>query len=306
MAAPLILTVFVAVCCIGCARRSPREIDWRGFDGQRAFAHVERIVSFGPRPSGSTALGNVANYISTRLREYGLDVEEQVFVAPTPRGPLQFRNVIGKTRCKGQSHGGIIVIASHYDTKYLPAIHFVGANDGGSSSGVLLELARLTPAIPDLWFVFFDGEECINEYSPNDGLWGSTHFVNELKNREKLNRIQAMILLDMIGDRDLHVTIPANSHPALVQRVFDSAKATGHRRYFSFTPIGIIDDHVPFAMAGVPAVNLIDFQFGSAPGLNDYWHTEQDTLDKISPRSLEIVGQTVLHLLCSLRREPKL
>lgn len=298
---PLLLALGMA----GCIPKPPSEIDWQTFSGKRAYAHIERIVSYGPRPTASPALIKAAIYISTQLQEFGLDVEEQVFVAPTPRGPLQFRNIIGRTRARRGSTGKILIIASHYDTKYLPHIHFVGANDGGSSTGALLEMARVTSGVPDLWYVFFDGEECVKEYGPNDGLWGSTYFVEELKSKGKLPLVKAMILLDMIGDRDLHITMPGNSHRGLVQRVFDSAKATGHRAYFSFSPVPIMDDHVPFALAGVPTVNLIDFQFGSAPGLNDYWHTEQDSLDKISPRSLEIVGQTVLHLLDSLRRNPK-
>ncbi|MBM3859783.1 MAG: M28 family peptidase [Verrucomicrobia bacterium] len=290
---------------VACGPKQPSEIDWQAFSGKRAYAHVERIVGYGPRPTASPALIKTATYISTQLQEYGLDVEEQAFVAPTPRGPLQFRNVIGKTRTRRGSAGKIIIIGSHYDTKYLPSMHFVGANDSGSSSGALLEMARVTSGVPNLWFVFFDGEECVKEYGPNDGLWGSMFFVEDLKGKKQLDRIKAFILLDMMGDKDLHIVMPGNSHRGLVQRVFESAKATGHRSYFSFNQQPIMDDHVPFALAGVPTVDLIDFHFGSAPGLNDYWHTEQDTLDKISPRSLEIVGQTALHLVDSLRQNPR-
>jgi Zn-dependent M28 family amino/carboxypeptidase len=130
--------------------------------------------------------------------------------------------------------------------------------------------------------------------------------VEDLKGKKQLNRIQAMVLLDMIGDKDLNIVMPGNSNRALVQRVFDAATATGHRGYFSFNEMPIMDDHVPFALAGIPTVNIIDFQFGSAPGLNDYWHTDKDTLDKISPRSMEIIGQTTLRLVNSLRKNPKL
>ena len=115
-----------------------------------------------------------------------------------------------------------------------------------------------------------------------------------------------MILLDMVGNADLNIAIPANSHRGLVQRVFDAARVTGYRQHFSFSAVPMLDDHVPFLQAGIPCVDLIDFQFGSAPGLNDYWHTDKDTLDKINPRSLEIVGQTTLRLLDTLRKNPKL
>lgn len=290
----------------GCGPQPPAHIDWQAFNGQRAYAHVERLVEYGPRPSGSAGLIRAATYLSTQLQESGLEVEEQVFMAPTLRGPLQFRNVIGKTRTRRRQAGKIILLASHYDTKYLPGMTFVGANDGGSSSGVLLEMARVASGVPNLWFAFFDGEECIKEYGDNDGLWGSAYFVEQLRAQKSLDRIHAMILLDMVGDKDLHIAMPGNCHRGLIQRVFDAAKATGYRDYFSFSETPIMDDHVPFALARIPAVNLIDFQYGSAPGRNDYWHTEQDTLDKISPRSLEIVGRVALKLVDSLRSNPKL
>jgi Zn-dependent M28 family amino/carboxypeptidase len=308
MARPLTIALGIAALAAltGCTPKTTTEIDWEVFNGRRAFSHIETIVGYGPRPTASSELIHSATYISTQLQECGLDAEEQVFIARTPRGPLQFRNVIGRPRARRGASEHIIVVATHYDTKYLPKSRFVGANDGGSGVGVLLEMARIASAMPNLWYVFLDGEECVNEYRENDGLWGSTYFVQDLKGRKQLDRIQAMILLDMVGDKDLNIVMPANSNRALVQRVFDAAKATGHRDHFSFGEMATVDDHIPFLNAGIPAVDIIDFQFGSAPGLNDYWHTEKDTLDKISPRSLEIVGQTTLRLVDSLRKNPKL
>lgn len=303
---PTRLTILLLVLMAGCAPKPSSDIDWQAFSGKRAHSHVERLVGYGPRPSASGALIRASTYIGTQFQEQDLDVEEQVFVAPTPRGPTQFRNIIGRTRVRRGATGQVLIVATHYDTKVLPNIQFVGANDGTSGVGVLLEMARVATGVPDLWFVFFDGEECMKEYGVNDGLWGSTYFVEDLKARKKLDRVRAMILLDMVGDADLNIVIPANTHRGLVQRVFDAATATGHRQRFAFGDQPILDDHVPFLNAGIPTVNLIDFQFGSAPGLNDYWHTEKDTLDKISPRSLEIVGQTTLRLLASLRKDPKL
>ena len=203
-----------------------------------------------------------------------------------------------------QRGGGadVIIIGSHYDTKWFDRFRFVGANDGGSSTGVLLELARVASAQPNLWFVFFDGEEAMVEYSADDGLWGSKHFVVELKRTGQAEQIKAMVLLDMVGGAHLEIGIPSNGDGALIQQVFDASRAAGTRDHFEYRGGALLDDHEPFLEAGIPAVDLIDFTYGSRPGLNDYWHTEQDTLDKISPQSLEIVGRTTLRLLDSLMR----
>jgi len=293
----------IAVACLtvaGCAPKPSQEIQPQLFDGQRAYRHVERLVGYGPRPAGSLALGMTATYISSQLQEFGLTVEEQVFRSATPRGGKQFRNIIGKTPGRG-GPGQVIILGSHYDTKDFDQFPFVGANDGGSSTGVLLEMARVAGSQPNLWFVFFDGEEAMVEYGPNDGLWGSRFFVEQLKGDRRTDWIQAFILLDMVGDARLNVTVPRNSTPALAQAVFDAARALGYRDQFGYHTGDVTDDHVPFLEAGIPAVDLIDFQYGSAPGLNDYWHTPQDTLDKIRPRSLEIVGRTTLKLIAQLR-----
>jgi glutaminyl-peptide cyclotransferase len=152
---------------------------------------------------------------------------------------------------------------------------------------------------PNLWFVFFDGEEAMGQYTDEDGLWGSKFFVDNLKAKDQVKQIRAMVLLDMIGDKDLSVTVAGS----FVQKVFDASRAAGFRDYFKYGGNGLLDDHVPFMRAGIPAVDLIDFEFGSAPGLNDYWHTEKDTLDKLSPHSMEIVGQTTLRLIELLQNE---
>lgn len=301
-----ILLGTVALVLAGCGGKPSSEIQWRAFDGDRAFAHVQRLVGYGPRPSGSHNLIRASTYLATQLQEAGLDTDEQVFMASTPRGPMQFRNVIGKTREQHRADNSVIIIASHYDTKLLPHINFVGANDGGSSVGVALEMARVASAQPNLWFVFFDGEEAMVDYGDNDGLWGSKYFVEELKGQRQTSRIKAVILLDMVGDARLNITIPANGNQALIQHVFDAARDTGNRDSFGLFNAPMLDDHVPFLKAGIPAVDIIDFEFGSAPGKNDYWHTEKDTLDKISPRSMEIVGQTALRLLELLKKTPTL
>jgi Zn-dependent M28 family amino/carboxypeptidase len=293
--------IIVAVVFGGCGGPpAPRPIQWQQCDGSRAYEHAAKLVGYGPRPSGSDALGRAATYIATQLQDYGLTTEEQVFVAPTPFGPKQFRNIIARTHVQQNGPGRVIVIGSHYDTKIFTNITFVGANDGGSSTGTLLEMARVAADQPNLWFVFFDGEEAMIQYSDADGLWGSKFFVDSLKGKNEATRIKAMVLLDMIGDKNLNVTVAGT----FAQKVFDAARAAGFRDYFSYGANSILDDHVPFMRAGIPAVDLIDFQFGSAPGLNDYWHTDKDTLDKLSPHSMEIVGQTALRLVELLQNEP--
>jgi Zn-dependent M28 family amino/carboxypeptidase len=265
---------------------------------------VEQLVGFGPRPSGTEALAKSGDYIVASLRAAGLEVEVQRFVKPTPRGETTFRNIIGRTSSAPSHHRKIVVFGSHYDTKWMPDITFVGANDAGSSTGALLEMARVTANQPDVWFVFFDGEECMESYSATDGLWGSKHFATELVAGRpvKTGDIGAFVLLDMVGDADLTVTVPPSSTGWLALGMFDAARELGWRDRFSYAETDIIDDHTPMVAAGIASVNLIDFQFGSAAGQNDYWHTHQDTLDRVSARSLEIVGRTALRWLANYRQ----
>jgi glutaminyl-peptide cyclotransferase len=295
MVAKIVPTVLLAGILTGCAPNPPTEIDWRTFDGNRAFAQAEKLVSFGPRPSGSDAMVRQIAYITSQLRKFGLEVEEQAFRASTPRGPVEFRNILGKTR---DGTGPVILIGAHYDTKWFANTTFVGANDGASGAAVLLELARVSAGQPNLCFVFFDGEEATQEYGPNDGLHGSRHYAESAKN------VKAMVLLDMVGDARLNISLPVNGDAQLIEQVFEAARDTGHRDYFSLGKGEILDDHVPFLRAGIPAVDLIDFEYGSGPGMNDYWHTDKDTLDKLSPQSLAIVGQTVLRLIARLQQTP--
>jgi len=300
MAKKLSFVIIIVLLVGGCgASQAPKEIAWQQCSGTRAYEHVAKLVGFGPHPTGSEALGRAATYIESQLHEYGLTTEEQVFTAQTPFGPKQFHNIVAKTRVQQGGPDQVIIIGSHYDTKLFTNLTFVGANDGGSSTGTLLEIARVAAGQPNVWFVFFDGEEAMVEYSNEDGLWGSKYFVEDLKRKNAVNQIKAMVLLDMIGDKNLDVIVTGS----LVDKVFDAARAAGFREYFKFAGNGMLDDHVPFLRAGIPAVDLIDFDFGSAPGLNDYWHTEKDTLDKISPHSMEIVGQTTLRLIELLQNQ---
>lgn len=277
------------------------------FDSQRAWRHVVDLTQMGPRPSGSPGVKQAQVYLTEQLRGYGLEVEEQRFWDETPRGKMEFVNIRAKRVPSwwGRHFGrkkSLLILASHYDTKFLPGMKFVGANDGGSSTGVLLEIARVlaqeASVLKDHDFecVFFDGEEALEEYSSKDGLYGSRYYVKSAKEvspHKKLTHIAAVILMDMVGDRDLLIQIP-QGHPDLNNRVFDASLKLGYRNYFRSTPYPMIDDHYPFVLEGVPAIDLIDFHFGPE---NSWWHTEKDLLENICPESLAIVGKTILGVL---------
>ncbi len=271
------------------------------FDGERAFGHVKAQVDFGPRPAGSPALEKTRQYLLQQLAGYGLKTRVDAFTAPTPRGKIKFQNLVAEL--PGET-GDIILLASHYDTKPYKEFAFVGANDGGSSTGALLELARVMAAEKrksrfTYWFVFFDGEEafcrdwseCLNG---KDNTYGSRQMVAQLKQQKQLDRVKAMILLDMIGDRDLTLARCEESSAWLVDAIWETAREAGHDNHFLDRTQSMVDDHIAFLEAGIPAVDLIDFEYGSEPEDNDFWHTKNDTLDKISARSLKIVGDVVL------------
>jgi len=280
------------------------------FDGERAFNHVKAQVEFGPRPPGSPAIEKTREYIVRELKSYGLKTTLDEFTENTPRGKMKFKNVVAEL--PGESPNAI-VIASHYDTKTFKEFPFVGANDGGSSTGALLEIARVMAADnqPEnqnagrkrkftYWFAFFDGEEafchdwdeCLNG---NDHTYGSRYMVERLRRDKQLDRVKAMILLDMIGDRDLTIPREEGSSQWLVEAIWGTARQIGHAKEFPDRPFAVgDDDHLPFLRAGVHAVDIIDFEYGSSPEGNEYWHSKEDTLDKISPRSLKIVGDVTL------------
>jgi glutaminyl-peptide cyclotransferase len=271
--------------------------------GPAALEEVRRFVELGPRDSGTPGAEKAANYLFERLKEIGVEAEIQEFREASPKGEVTFRNVLG--RIPG-GDGPIVLLGSHYDTK-VGIEPFEGANDSGSSTGLLLELARMlvrhAPAGVDIRFAFFDGEEAMVEYGPEDGFHGSEYLAKTMAAEGRLTNVAAMILLDMVGDRDLTVTIPRNSTPWLTTLAFEAARAEGTRRHFALSPYTIGDDHEAFFKRGVPAIDLIDFEFGSAPGKNDYWHTPQDTLDKLSAESLEIVGRVAARMVAEVARK---
>jgi glutaminyl-peptide cyclotransferase len=263
-------------------------------DGNAAYRHVEKLVSFGPHPPGSAGIANVQAYLTSQLQRMGLQIEQQVFLASTPAGPVSMKNISAKIPGRTDQ---IVIIGSHYDSKLTPGNVFVGANDGGSSTGLLLELARgLTRQKGGCtyWVVFFDGEEALQKWSADDSLYGSKYFASSLRLKGLTRQIKAMILLDMVGDKDLVLEQDNASTSWLVDLMQQSARELGYGTHISPHQTAMEDDHIPFIQAGIPAVDLIDFSYGFN---NLYWHTSNDTLDKISPRSLKITGDIVLRML---------
>jgi glutaminyl-peptide cyclotransferase len=295
------------------------------FDGDRAFEHVRKQVEFGPRPAGSAELEKTRNYMIDQLKSSGLKVSTDEFQATTPIGERKMVNVTAEL--PGESND-MVIISSHYDTKYFKNIKFVGANDGGSSTGALLEIARVMAANkqkPKLtyWFVFFDGEEafCFDWdecHNPNpsdpksplpDHTYGSRRYVSQLIEKNELSRVRAMILLDMIGYKNLRLGRADLGTTWLIDTVWQTAKQLGYGHAFVDAIEGVgDDDHGPFLRAGVDAMDIIQL---STYGMNDseYWHTKEDTLDKISAKSLKTVGDAVLGSLPKieerLANEPK-
>ena len=259
-----------------------------GFDGAAALRHVERLVAIGPRPAGSPGGERARGYIVGELKRVGVETRVLGFDADTPHGKLRMANVVAVLPGR---RADVILIGGHYDTKVFRDFRFVGANDGGSSTALLLELARAlakTRREFTYWLVFFDGEEAREQWTDRDSLYGSRHLAADLARTRKLPR--AMILVDMIGDRDLAVRRDGHSTPWLVDIVWSTARRLRHDAHFLLDPLSVEDDHVPFLSAGVPAVLLIDMDFPP-------WHTKDDTVDKVSADSLRIVGDVVLESL---------
>ncbi|MBZ5566525.1 MAG: M28 family peptidase [Acidobacteriia bacterium] len=264
-------------------------------DGQRALQYTRAVVAFGPRWVGSPGHAETQAYLRKELKDDNL--QEDSFTAATPAGSLRMTNFVAKFP---GSKDGIIVVSGHYDTLY-GRKDFVGANDGGSSTGLLLELARQLRNKKlegySVWLVWFDGEEAIKQWSPTDSLYGSRHLAKKWAKDGTLKKIQTFLLLDMIGDADLNIERESNSMPWLEDVVYKAATDLGYQSHFFARTNEVEDDHLPFARAGVPVADLIDFDYGPN---NSYWHAPQDTLDKLSSESLEIVGSVVLrciHLL---------
>jgi glutaminyl-peptide cyclotransferase len=273
-----------------------------GFDGARAFEYLKAQVAFGPRPSGSPALARAQDYIKSQLASFGCAVSEDNFTAQTPIGAIKMKNIVVKVPGSGRD---IILLLTHYDTVRVD--NFVGANDAASSTGVMLEMARLycgaNPAkklaTASLWIAFLDGEEAQQvidgraQWSDDDSVHGSRELAARLALSGDLKRVKAVVLADMIGDRELRIARERGSTPWLVDIIWSTAKRLGYGKNFTDElqgPVG--DDHDPFVRRGVAAVDMIDFESEST-----FWHTPQDAMDKVSARSLAIVGHVVVEAL---------
>src|SRR3984893_17591865 len=269
-----------------------------GFDGKRAFAQVARQVGFGPRPSGSAAIGQLQEYIQNELTSYGCKVDTESITADTPVGRLPMKNIVA--RIAGDKPG-IIVLATHYDTKLMQ--NFVGADDGGSSTGVMLELARLLCSkrgAYQVWITFFDGEEAMKEWSETDSRYGSRQMAAKMAMSGDIPKIKAFLLADIVGTRTPRFKRESDSTNWLVDLVWGTAKKLGYGDGFLDESLEVSDDHDPFLKRKVPCVDVIDLE--NYPGGNlYYWHTPEDTLDKVSARSLAITGHVFLESVKQLQ-----
>lgn len=281
------------------------------FSGDRALHHATTFAELGPKIPGTPRMDEIVDDLCQRLRMLELTPEVQSFQDATPSGPLLFRNILVRIppadAPSPASPTPLLLLAAHYDTKAgIP--DFMGANDSASGVGLLLELARVWRLHPlrqtEIRIAFLDGEECARQYGPHDGLHGSRHLAAAMQTSGELAQITAFLLVDMIGDADLTLTLPRNSTPALLDMAFQAARQEGIRHHLALYPTAILDDHVPFLQRGVPSLDLIDFHYGSAPGLNDYWHTAADTPDKLSAQSLTHVARLLLRLTDALDPPP--
>jgi len=271
-----------------------------GFDGAKAYSYVVKLVSFGPHPPDTPAIRQVQKYIRGKLASFGCPVDVDDFHAQTPVGTLSMENIVAKIPGSGP---GIILLMTHYDTLRLPG--FVGAEDSGSSTGLMLEMASLLCRQKNrhdaVWIAFLDGEEdqenfttaylAQNTWHDNETTFGSRELAARMDLSGKIKDLKAVILADMIGQKNLQIERDTNSKRWLQNLVWKTADQLGYGKIFSSQQSDIIDDQMPFVQRGAPALDVIDLNGYIQEG---YWHTTQDTLDKLSPRNIAIVGQVIL------------
>ena len=265
------------------------------FDGNRAFDHLKQIVDIGPRPAGSEGLQKTRDYIKQQMGVLGLKVREQAFEASTPVGPVKMVNV--SVDLPGPAGRKRLIIAGHYDTKLFKEFRFVGANDAGSSTAFLIELARVLKdrknELP-IELLFLDGEEAFGEWDSGN-TFGSRHYVDTARQAGTLNQIGALVLVDMIGEKNPVFQRESDSTPWLVDAIW-SAAGRLKRPEFVGTSTPIDDDHKPFLAAGIPAADIIDLDYPDDM-TRRFWHTAEDTIDKLAPQSLQAVGDVLLAAL---------
>jgi len=292
LASLLLLLTSLVLTSSGFALPSDHPVPLTRTNGARAMQYLRDVVAFGPRPAGSAGHKKLELYLRNRLN--GDHLEFDNFTAITPVGKVPMSNLIVKFP---GTTDGIIVVAGHYDTAgTVPK--FVGANDGGSSTALLLELAnhlrmkRLQGY--SVWLVWLDGEEAMQQWSDADGRYGSRHLAQEWQNNGTARKIKACLLADMIGDADLNIEHDQSSTPWLEDLIYRAATALGYQSHFFGRTVGMEDDHTSFIASGMPAAELIDYDYGYN---NAYWHTTEDSIDKLSPKSLQIVGDVLLGVI---------
>jgi glutaminyl-peptide cyclotransferase len=264
------------------------------FPGAKAFEYARQFVAIGPRWVGSPGHAQAEQFLRAHFAHD--KVEEDAFTADTPIGMVNLRNFI--VRFPGKKDG-VIVLGTHYETNYpLRNINFVGANDGASTTGLLMAIAdQLRGKTLDgysVWLVFFDGEEAFQTWSASDSTYGSRHLAAKWGRDGTLNKIKAFMLADMIGDKDLDIQRETRSTDWLVDLVRQAAKKYGYEKYFFQRDEPVDDDHLPFVQRGVPSIDVIDLDYGPN---NSYHHTAEDTLDKISAKSLTIDGDVFMETM---------
>jgi len=260
------------------------------FDSSRAWEHLRQMVSLGPRPAGSPAIEQTRQYIKTELGRLNIPVVEQAWDDATPAGQVHMVNLIATIPGARPDR---IVFAGHFDTKRFREFRFVGANDGGSSAAFLLEFARVLKARKNdftIELLFLDGEEAVGEWQGTNRTYGSRHYVEVAKRDGSLKSLKALLLVDMIADIDLRIRRESLSTRWLTDIIWNAAREKGLGQHFLNESTEVEDDHQPFLEAGVPAVDIIDLEFAA-------WHTPLDTLDAVSARSLQVVGDVLIAAL---------
>jgi hypothetical protein len=286
------------------AQPAPPPSQTGGFNGARAWSYLVKIVDFGPRPPGSANIQREQRYLASELNSFGCKVSQDHFQAETGIGLLHMDNIIAKIPGKSP---GIILLLTHYDTLRLPG--FVGADDGGSSTAMMLEMAHDLCGHPGplaVWIAFLDGEEDQTNFttaqqaqtvwSDSNALFGSRELAAKMELSGKLKQVKAVMLADMIGDSHLRIDKDSNSTPWLVNLVWGVADHLGYSKYFLTKSMAVDDDHIPFLKKGVSAIDVIDFNY-------PWWHTVQDTLNKCSPHSLAVVGHVFLESIKALDKK---
>jgi glutaminyl-peptide cyclotransferase len=269
------------------------------FNAQKAYAYTAEVAGFGERWPGSPGHKKTEDLIQQILRRDGAEVETDDFIATTPRGPVPVHNIIGKFNMSGDPKQDIFILAGHYDTLFKRG--FIGANDGASSTAILLEFADALAhqkTRMQIWLVWTDLEEAIHSFGGNDGLYGSRHLAQKLASNGMVSRIRGLFLLDMIGDKDLNVARENGSSGWLQNFISQAANQLGYGHYFFQYETNIIDDHASFIQVGIPGVDVVDAEYGRMgvrfDSMGEFHHSNADTMDKVSQHSLEVVGRTIL------------